>query len=466
MKRRLLASLMTLVMMLSMLPTAVWARETGSGGSQETEDTAKLKPQSGEEGTSRETATSKELDLADGSIVISARGYTQYKESGNVSEDSDDGNYTIKQTDSTTATTNTITVTGGDHTITLNGVNIDVSGMSAGVPCAFAIESGEVTLVLADESENTLKSGWINEDNADTGISYAGLWVQEQAQVVINGNTGKLAAVGGGSGSSELGNTSLAAGIGASRAHASNKNDPWKSNVGTITIKGGVITATGSAAGTYGGAYRNAGTILITGGTVTAISESAGAGIGGGGGDWPGDNMGVNGSITITGGTVIAQGGPYGAGIGGGGWKNQAGNNAGAQASGNITISGGIVTATGGQYAPGIGSGAVSDHNGKTVHVLSGRMGEIVISGGSVTATNGSDFVAEGGKSYKTLDDGGVANVNTGIGQGVNASDDSQTAFEDWTLKDGNGETIIEVEEFSSNSVTYTRNGGEQNRCR
>lgn len=406
MKRRLLASLMTLVMMLSMLPTAVWARETGSGGSQETEDTAKLKPQSGEEGTSRETATSKELDLADGSIVISARGYTQYKESGNVSEDSDDGNYTIKQTDSTTATTNTITVTGGDHTITLNGVNIDVSGMSAGVPCAFAIESGEVTLVLADESENTLKSGWINEDNADTGISYAGLWVQEQAQVVINGNTGKLAAVGGGSGSSELGNTSLAAGIGASRAHASNKNDPWKSNVGTITIKGGVITATGSAAGTYGGA-----------------------------------------------------------GIGGG-WKNQAGNNAGAQASGNITISGGIVTATGGQYAPGIGSGAVSDHNGKTVHVLSGRMGEIVISGGSVTATNGSDFVAEGGKSYKTLDDGGVANVNTGIGQGVNASDDSQTAFEDWTLKDGNGETIIEVEEFSSNSVTYTRNGGEQNRCR
>ena len=89
-------------------------------------------------------------------------------------------------------------------------------------------------------------------------------------------------------------------------------------------------------------------------------------------------------------------------------------------------------------------------------------MGSIVISGGSVTATNGNDFVAEGGKSYKTLDDGGVANVNTGIGQGVNASEDSQTAFVDWTLKDGNGETIIEVEEFSSNSATYTRNGGKE----
>ena len=59
-------------------------------------------------------------------------------------------------------------------------------------------------------------------------------------------------------------------------------------------------------------------------------------------------------------------------------------------------------------------------------------------------------------------DDGGVANVNTGIGQGVNASEDSQTAFVDWTLKDGNGETIIEVEEFSSNSATYTRNGGKE----
>lgn len=40
------------------------------------------------------------------------------------------GDYTITQTDSTTA--NTITVMGGTHTITLNGVNIDVSGMHDG----------------------------------------------------------------------------------------------------------------------------------------------------------------------------------------------------------------------------------------------------------------------------------------------------------------------------------------------
>lgn len=96
--------------------------KTGSGGAQETEDTAKLKPQSGEGGTPHETATSKELDLADGSIVITETGYTQ----GNAeSETAYTGEYTI----SGTTTENTITVTGGDHTIKLNGVNIDVSGI-------------------------------------------------------------------------------------------------------------------------------------------------------------------------------------------------------------------------------------------------------------------------------------------------------------------------------------------------
>ena len=520
-------------MMLSLLPTAVWARDTGSGDPQEAEDTAKLKPQSGEGGTPHETATSKELDLDDGSIVISASGYTQYKESGNVSEDSDDGNYTIKQTNNTTATTNTITVTGGDHTITLNGVNIDVSGMSVGVPCAFAIEGGEVTLVLADGSENTLKSGWINEDNPDTGISYAGLWVQKQAQVVIDGDTGKLAAVGGGSGTSKLGNTSLAASIGASRAHASNKNDPWKSNVGTITIKGGVISATGGAAGSYGGpgigggsndssititggdvtanagytnnagsagigsaysqggiktitisggtvnatggsagigggAYQGAGVILIDGGTVTAKSNGVGAGIGGGGGAWA-DNvrdanrntaMGSKGVITIKGGVVSATGSTYGAGIGGGGCQDQAGDKSGAQASGDITIEGGVITAKGGLYGPGIGSGAVVSHNGKTVAGNSGKMGTITISGGNVTAKNGNSFAA-GGKSYKVLDKNGDLTIDSGIGQGMNASEASQTAFNNWTLKDGNGETVLYIMTVNEDSVTYTRNGKE-----
>ena len=522
MKRRLLASLMTLVMMLSMLPTAVWARETGSGGSQETEDTAKLKPQSGEEGTSRETATSKELDLADGSIVISARGYTQYKESGNVSEDSDDGNYTIKQTDSTTATTNTITVTGGDHTITLNGVNIDVSGMSAGVPCAFAIESGNVTLVLADGSENTLKSGWINV--AQTGISYAGLWVRESADLIIEGG-GKLTAAGADAGdSSQLGNTALAAGIGASRAAAAGTSTEQTNNplnhIGNITIKSGTIVAIGSKLGSYGGVgigggtnasnitiiggdvtaksgsegggcagignaygqagiktitisgtdtkvdaigggagiggggYRQAGIIEIEGGTVKAESRSVGAGIGGGGGVYGGDNMNINGSITISGGTVTATGSSYGAGIGGGGGNEQAWKDAGAQASGNITISGGTVTAKGGEYAPGIGSGAIVDHNGYTAADVSGKMGTITISGGKVTAENGDSFAGDG-KSYQVPSEN--KNLDSGIGQGMNASEVSQAAFANWKLQTGKGDAVQLL--AAAGVAGLTRNG-------
>ena len=274
------------------------------------------------------------------------------------------------------------------------------------------------------------------------------------------------AGIGGGGNNSDItitgGNVTANSGETTTSGCAGIGSAYSQGGIKTITISGGTVNATGGSAGIGGGAYQGAGVILIDGGTVTAKSNGVGAGIGGGGGAWGSDAMGSNGSVTITGGTVNATGSRYGAGIGGGGANTQASNNAGAQASGNITISGGIVTATGGQYAPGIGSGAVLNPNGKTAHALSGQMGSIVISGGSVTATNGNDFVAEGGKSYKTLDDGGVANVNTGIGQGVNASEDSQTAFVDWTLKDGNGETIIEVEEFSSNSATYTRNGGKE----
>ena len=452
--------------------------------------------------------------MSNGAIIISATGYQQ----GDGTEIAHTGPYTISQTGNG-AVQNTITVTGGDQQITLSGVNIDLSKQTEGIPCAFAIEGGNVTVALADGTENTLKSGLI--DNEMTGISCAGLWVGQNASLTITGDSGKLIAVGGGTGSHNFGNAAKAAGIGASRVYGSGYDTKYNT-VGDITIAGGVIDATGSAAGGYGGpgigggsnpsnitisggtvtaasgyqssgcaaigsAYGHGGKkhivisggtvtatggsagigggayasadVTITGGNVTAESYDSGAGIGGGGGAWSEKAVGSDGSVTITGGTVNASGSRYGAGIGGGGVNTQSGNDSGAQASGSITISGGIVTARGGQYAPGIGSGAVLNHNGKTVNVLSGRMGTIVISGGSVTATNGSNF-ADGGKSYKTLDDAGVANVNTGIGQGVNASEDSQTAFEAWAPTDSEGNAILAVKSFSGSSVTYTRNGG------
>ena len=483
MKRRLLASLLTLVMMLSLLPTAVWARDTGSG--------------EWETPTPVNTADGK-LDLDNGSIVISATGYTQ----GEETEIEYKGAYIISQT-SEESTPNTITVTGGDHTITLNGVNIDVSGVSTGVPCAFAIEGGNVTVALADGTGtvNTLKSGLI--DSGNTGISCAGLWVGQNASLTITGNSGKLIAVGGGTGSHHFGNAAKAAGIGASRVYGSGYDTKYNT-VGDITIAGGVINATGSAAGGYGGpgigggsndssititggdvtanagytnnagsagigsaysqggiktitisggtvnatggsagigggAYQGAGVILIDGGTVTAESKGVGAGIGGGGGVYGGDDMNINGSITISGGTVTATGSSYGAGIGGGGGDKQAYRDAGAQASGNITISGGTATAKGGTYAPGIGSGAIVDHNGNTAADVSGKMGTITISGGKVTAENGDSFATDG-KSYQVPS--GNDNLDSGIGQGMNASEVSQAAFADWKLQTADGDAV------------------------
>ena len=518
MKKRLLSAITSLCMLLTMTPQ-VFAAESPADAS------------AAPEATGSPAAAPAALDLSTGSIEISAEGYKV--------GDGELVEHTGKYVLTGTTTTNTVTVTGGEQEITLSGVNIDVSGMQTGIPCAFAIEGGQVTLTLADSSENTLKSGLIDDTAAATGISCAGLWVNQGAELIINGGTdgsGKLTAVGGGTRSHDFNNKGKASGIGAGRTYGSAYDNKYNT-VGDITINGGHVEATGSAAINYGGAgigggdnassitinggtvvassgvtnhtgaagigsvyghkenktititggtvkaiggsagigggaYKNAGTIVINGGTVTATSMGNGAGIGGGGGQYADKYMGADGSITITGGTVTAQGGQYGAGIGGGGANVQAGDKSGAQASGNITITGGAVKATGGQYAPGIGSGAlgaIAKVNSKGEPVIlgenAGKMGEIVISGGSVNAVNGEDFLApsstteRAANSYKTLDDSGEATVDSGIGQGRNASATSWAAFEDWTPKNGNGEDLIIRKEFSANSVTYTRNG-------
>ena len=511
MKKRLLSAILSFCMLLTMAPTVAFAAKSPADAPGASEDTG---------------SSVAGLDLSNGSIVISKDGYTQ-----NGVTTAYTGAYNIYQTTSDT-TTHTITVESGEQKITLSGVNIDVSDIQDGIPCAFAIEGGQVTLTLADDSTNTLKSGLIDDTTAKTGISCAGLWVNQGAALIINGDTGALTAVGGGTGSHGFDNKGKASGIGAGRTYGSAYDNKYNTvgditinggrveatgsaatgyggagigggdnasritiNGGTvvaeagylrstgaagigstygqnsnktITISGGSVTATGGSAGIGGGAYKNAGTIVINGGTVTATSKGRGAGIGGGGGAWAGDDMGIGGSITINGGTVTAQGGEYSAGIGGGGTDAQAGNKSGAQASGDITITGGVVKATGGKYAPGIGSGALGKITADKVPLgdNAGRMGEIVISGGSVNAVNDTDFLTtsdtteRAANSYKTLDDRGEATVDSGIGQGRNASEASAKAFEGWTPKNGDGENLIIKKEFSANSVTYTRNGG------
>ena len=187
--------------------------------------------------------------------------------------------------------------------------------------------SGDVKLVLADGASLTA-----------TAASYsqkAGINVPEGASLTIyaqSEGTGELTVAG------DPENLGYAAGIGG------NMNE----SCGTVTIYGGVVTASSNDGGAgIGGGYKgHGGTVVINGGTVTATSGGYGAGIGGGKGTI--NNGGHGGSVTINGGTVVATADYMAAGIGGGYYGD----------GGTVTINGGVVTATGGPAESGIGKGA------------------------------------------------------------------------------------------------------------
>lgn len=296
------------------------------------------------------------LDLAQGSIVISATGYAQ--DGG--AETPYTGDYTIVQTD-TTYVDKTIAVTGGEHKITMGSkVVIDVHAISSA--CAFSIASGaSVELVLTRSV--TLKSG----------SNKAGLAVPSGAAVTISADSryGALNAVGGDSG----------AGIGGAYNGSS-------STGGNITILSGTVEATGGfdAAG-IGGYDDGTGTdeqIHISGGKVTATGGSNAAGIGGGSysyGSYRGSATGENGQITIDGTAVVtATGKDGGAGIGGG----YSGNGTGTK--GKIILAGSARITASSDSGAGIGAGA---SNGTTT-CGTGSYGEILITESAVV-DSGSD---------------------------------------------------------------------------
>ncbi len=167
----------------------------------------------------------------------------------------------------------------------------------------------------------------------------------------------------------------------------------YNENFGTITINGGVITATGEGgAGIGAGSGGDGGTVVINRGSVTATGGSNGAGIGGDSGNIC--------NVTINGGSVEARGAMMASGIGGG--YNKAG--------GTITITGGEVLAVGGNMAAGIGGGYM------------GAGGIVNITGGSVTATGGDAGssgigAGNGSSSHGELTVGDGMTVYAGAGE-------------------------------------------------
>lgn len=214
----------------------------------------------------------------------------------------------------------TVQVIGGEHTIYLRGT----WELNATDDPAFKISNkAKVTLALEKDCDITLNG----KDKA-----FAGLQVENEAQVFIRG-LGKLTAIGGSGGGAGIGGGS---------------NDP---DIGNITIQSGTVKAQGSGGGAGIGSGFNGGAakgITIKGGDVTAIG---------------GDGVERKDSDPV----------PPGPGIGShltGGDPDEGllGN-----ASGSVTVSGGKVSAFGGfsydsaQRAGGIQAERLASGNGSTV---------------------------------------------------------------------------------------------------
>ncbi len=182
--------------------------------------------------------------------------------------------------------------------------------------------------------------------------------------------------------------------------HLTGGNGIYSNSIGSLTISGGTVTATGGGStGSNGlggrGIYSN-GSVTISGGTVKAA---------GGDGSDGGSGISSSSGVTVSDGTVTANGGNSTGSYGSGG--------DGIRSDGGVTISGGTVTAAGGDSKYGYGgdgirSGGGVTISGNTVNAAGGNGGNVggygicsfdrvAISGGTVEAAGGSSGSSNGG---------------------------------------------------------------------
>lgn len=263
------------------------------------------------------------------------------------------------------------------------------------------IPNAEVTLVLAEGSENVLTA--TNENSAGICTDHSHLVIEGTGRLTVSGGAWRP-AIGGVNSDITINNGSVTAkgGINAAGIGGQAKDYKCDGNGGIITINGGTVIAIGGGrtdshyggAGIGGGAGGNGGKITITGGNVTACSadNSNGTGIGGGGNGYGvGFNGGNGGCIRITGGVINAK--SLNAAAIGGGFDGE---------SGIIIISGGYIIAEG-TGAPGIGSGSINVNEcnitiqGGTINASSSsgpaigcwqNTGSVIITGGSIECSN------------------------------------------------------------------------------
>lgn len=252
--------------------------------------------------------------------TLSASDYTYYK--GKLTINTDKG-ITIQNQNPDQATSDVIAVKYGVAAdITLAGVNIDCSGMEKP---AFLIEdnsNADVTITLADRSNNILSGGTGKPGLQRNSVNDNKLTItcQKAGEVghICDENCGSLKVTGNGN----------SAGIGGSGQHI----------VGNLSIQGGNITVSADTGAGIGNGYNSENrqkTIDISGGNIDASSQQ-GSGIGYG----RSDKLTMN--LIIRGGRIKAAvegSGEYNFGIGGG-------RSTTSDYDANIKITGGSVNAT------------------------------------------------------------------------------------------------------------------------
>ena len=269
----------------------------------------------------------------------------------------------------------TITINGGSVTATGGFYSDFVSMGGAGIGGGAGGDGGTININGGTVEAGGNNGGYNKPNSQAIGTGGGGTG----GSITITGGT-YAAGIGGGIGGS--GNVTIIDGsvtVNGVEAGGAGIGDGCQTDLstrgGNVTIRGGIVTATGGGQVEGSPTNLNGGagigglsgcTITISGGTITAVgSTDGGAGIGGNYGQ-------TGGRINITGGIVMATGGSNAAGIGGG-----------AGASGNVSISRGTVTATGGSNAAGIGGGY-------------GGSGDVTIIDGTITANGGSDAAGIG----------------------------------------------------------------------
>ena len=336
MKKRLLACVLTLVMLLALLPTAALAAGspvdlTGSqtvtdehkdgtyyrvkGDTALSLNSAVIEPGEDADAAAIEVLSGKlTLTLVGESTVRGARGYAGiYVAPGAELVITGSGKLNAFGGEYEYDNSNKVYYAGGAG-IGGNGVQVQSSAVIAKPDFGtIKIESGEVNATGGKTTDDNYGAG------AGIGTGGMTMWDNEtaaSAENTIQISGGKVYSTGGAgdNGSTTGGGAGIGTGgaIGGGTYPQNGRTDILISNDAQVIVHGGT-----DAAGIGGGTNAGSGTITIIGGNISAVGGDEGEGGFGGAGIGGGDFGGVK-SITISGGKVEAKGGGAAAGIGSG----------------------------------------------------------------------------------------------------------------------------------------------------